>query len=199
VVLDACHRYNGHMNPLVPLADELDVNERTLRRAVSDGSLRATRRTPRTLQVSLAEQRYIRHAWPLISALRRALRTEHNVRFALLFGSAARGTDTPQSDVDVLVALRDASLDRVVDLEAKLTRATSRRVEVVRLEDAELQPGFLADITGDGRVLVDREGLWAGLRGRGSRLQRQRRVGRNQETMTVLAGVDRFLGARGHG
>ena len=187
------------MNPLVRLAEELDVNERTLRRAVSDGSLRATRTTPRTFQVSLAEQRYIRHAWPLISALRRALRTEHNVRFALLFGSAARGTDTPQSDVDVLVALRDASLDRVLDLEVKLTRATGRRVEIVRLEDTELQPAFLADVTADGRVLIDRDGLWADLRGRGSRLQRQRRTGWNEETKTVLAGVDRFLGARDHG
>jgi predicted nucleotidyltransferase len=187
------------MNRLVSLAKELDVNERTLRRAVSDGSLRATRTTPRTLRLSLAEQRYIRHAWPLISALRRALRTEHNVRLALLFGSAARGTDTPQSDVDVLVALRDASLDRVVDLEAKLTRATGRRVEIVRLEDAELQPAFLADVTGDGRVLVDRDGLWADFRGRGARLERQRRTGRSQETKTVLAGVDRFLGARDHG
>jgi predicted nucleotidyltransferase len=187
------------MNRLVSLAKELDVNERTLRRAVSNGSLRATRTTPRTLRVSLAEQRYIRHAWPLISALRRALRTEHNVRLAVLFGSAARGTDTPQSDVDVLVALRDASLDRVVDLEVKLTRATGRRVEIVRLEDAELQPAFLADVTGDGRVLVDRDGLGADFRGRAARLEWQRRSARSQETKTVLAGVDRFLGARDHG
>jgi predicted nucleotidyltransferase len=187
------------MNRLGPLAEELDVSERTLRRAVNDGSLRATRTTPRTLRVSLAEQRYIRHAWPLISALRRELRTEHNVRLAVLFGSAARGTDTPRSDVDVLVALRDSSLDRVVDLELKLTTATGRRVEVVRVEEAELQPAFLADVTGDGRVLVDRDGLWGELRGRGSRLQRQRRTSRSQETQTVLAGVDRFLGARDRG
>jgi hypothetical protein len=187
------------MNQLVSLADELDVNERTLRRAVSDGSLHATRTTPRTLRVSLAEQRYIRRAWCLISALRRTLRTEHNVRFALLFGSAARGTETPESDVDILVSLRDASLDRVVDLEAKLTRATGRRVEIVRLEDAALQPAFLAEVTADGRVLVDRDEVWADLRGRGSRRQRQDRTRRRHETKTALAGVDRFLSARGHG
>jgi predicted nucleotidyltransferase len=187
------------MNPLAPLAADLNVNERTLRRAVNDGSLRATRPTSRTLRVSLAEQQYVRDAWPLISALRRALRTEHNVRFALLFGSAARGTDRPQSDVDVLVVLRDATLDRVVDLELKLTRVTGRRVDIVRLEDAERQAGFLADVTVDGRVLIDRDGLWATLRGRGSRLQRQHRTGRNQATKTVLAGVDRFLSARADG
>jgi predicted nucleotidyltransferase len=147
----------------------------------------------------LGERRYIRHAWPLVSALRRTLRTEHNVRFALLFGSAARGTDTPQSDIDVLVALRDASLDRVVDLEAKLMAATGRRVEIVRLEDAERQPSFLADIAAVGRVLVDRDGLWTALHGRGLRLHQQARIEGSQETETALAGIDAFLGAKGHG
>jgi len=186
------------MTQLARLADQLKVNERTLRRAINDGSLRANRRSPRTLQLSMAERRYIRHAWRLISALRRALRTEHNVRFALLFGSAAHGTDTPESDVDVLVALRDASLDRVVDLEAKLTAATGRRVEIVRLEDAERQPSFLAEITAVGRVLVDRDGAWQDLAGRGSRLRRQARSVGNQEAQAALAGIDAFL-ARGHG
>ena len=187
------------MNPLVPLAAGLGVSDRTLRRAISDGSLRATRPTSRTLRVSVAEQRYIRHAWPLISTLRQGLRTEHNVRFALLFGSAARGTDGPQSDADIVVALRDASLDRVVDLEVKLSRLTGRRVDIVRLEDAEHQPGFFADVTGDGRVLVDRDGLWATLRDRGSRLRRKDRAGRSREARSALAGVDRFLGARADG
>ncbi len=187
------------MTSLALLADELKVSERTLRRAINEGSLRASRRSPRTVQLSLTERRYIRRAWPLISALRRTLRTEHNVRLALLFGSAARGTDTPESDVDVLVALRDASLDRVVDLEAKLMAATGRRVEVVRLEDAERQPSLLADITAVGRVLVDRDGLWTHLRARGSRLHRQARIERDRETETALAGIDAFLGATGRG
>ncbi len=51
----------------------------------------------------------------MIALLRSALRTEHNVRFALLFGSSALGTDTPNSDVDVLVALRDPGLQRLVE------------------------------------------------------------------------------------
>ena len=187
------------MNPLPLLADELKINERTLRRALSDGCLRASRKSPRSVQLSLAERRYIRHAWPLISALRQALRTEQNVRFALLFGSAARGTDTAQSDVDVLVALRDGSLHRVVDLEAKLTTVAGRHVEIVRLEDAELQPSFLADVIEDGRVLVDRHDIWANLRGRGSRLARQVGTQRSHETETALAGIDRFLDAKSRG
>lgn len=186
------------MTQLALLADELKVNERTLRRAINEGSLRASRPSPRTLQLSLAERRYVRHAWPLISAMRRTLRTEHNVRFALLFGSAARGTDTPQSDVDLLVALRDASLDRVVDLEAKLTATTGRRIDIVRLEDAEREPSFLADMAAVGRVLVDRDGLWTRHRGRGSRLRRRARAAGDQETETALAGIDAFLAAKGN-
>ena len=186
------------MTRLAQLADQLKVNERTLRRAINEGTVRAKRTSPRKLQLSMAERRYIRHAWQLISALRRALRTEHNVRFALLFGSAASGTDTPESDVDVLVGLRDGSLDRVLDLEAKLTAATGRRVEIVRLEDAERQPSFLAEITAVGRVLVDRDGVWTRLGGRGSRLRKQARPGGNQETQAALAGIDAFL-ANGHG
>ena len=128
------------MTQLDLLAQEIGINERTLRRAVNDGSLRGNRPTPRKLELSLAEQSYVRHAWPLISAVRRALRTEHNVRFALLFGSTGRGTDTVMSDIDILVSMRDPSLDRIIDLGAKLAAVTGRRVDPVRLEDAEGQP-----------------------------------------------------------
>ncbi len=116
--------------------------------------------------MSLSEREYVRRSWKLLSALRGALRTEHNVRFALLFGSAARGTDAPGSDIDVLVALRDPDLERVVELATKLTAETGRRVDVVRLEAAESEPSFLADVIADGRVLVDREQLWPRLRSR---------------------------------
>ncbi len=42
--------------------------------------------------MSLSEREYVRRSWRLLSTLRAALRTEQNVRFALLFGSVARGT-----------------------------------------------------------------------------------------------------------
>src|SRR3989442_1417342 len=133
------------MSELAMLASDVGVHERTLRRAVSQGTLRAVRPTMRTLALPLSERRYIRTRWALLSGLRQALRTEQNVRFALLFGSAATGTDTLASDVDVLVDLRDASLDRVVDLSSKLGTVTGRRVDVVRLQDAEAEPSFLAN------------------------------------------------------
>ena len=101
----------------------------------------------------------MRRSWKLLATLRTALRTEHNVRFALLFGSAATGMDTPSSDVDVLVDMRDASFERVIDLGTKLTRLAGRPVDLVDLAHAEADP-FLAQVLADGRVLIDREELW---------------------------------------
>jgi predicted nucleotidyltransferase len=143
--------------------------------------------------MTLSERQYARRAWPLLSALRTALRTDHNVRFALLFGSAARGTDTPSSDVDVLVGLRDPSLERVVELSAKLTAATGRHVDVLRLEDAQAEPSLLADVVADGRVLVDREGLWSRLRGREASLRREGRRTDARRARAALAGLDRVV------
>ena len=141
----------------------------------------------------MSEREYVRRSWKLLSALRTALRTEHNVRFALLFGSAARGTDAPGSDVDVLVSLRNPHLERILALSAKLTAATGRRVDVVRVEDAASEPSFLADVIADGRVLVDREGLWPQLRGREPSLRRAGRQRNAKRADAALAGVDRIL------
>jgi predicted nucleotidyltransferase len=181
------------MTGLALLAEEVGINERTLRRAVTQGTLRGSRPTPRKLELSLHEREYVRRSWGLLSALRAALRTEQNVRFALLFGSAARGLDTPESDVDVLVDLRDASFERIVDLSTKLTRLVGRSVEVVELKEAETEQSFLAQALADGRVLVDREDLWPSLHGREARLRH--RGGRRdaQRLDRALAGIDRLL------
>jgi predicted nucleotidyltransferase len=181
------------MTELAILAREVGVHERTLRRAVAEGSLRGVRPSPRTLAMSLSEREFVRHSWKLLSTLRGALRTEHNIRLAVLFGSVARGTSAPGSDVDVLVALRDPDLERVVELSAKLSAATGRRVDVVRLQDAENEPSFLADVIADGRVLVDREGLWPRLRGRGPSLRQAARRSHAERADAALAGVDRML------
>ena len=82
------------MNDLAILADQIGVNERTLRRAVVAGTLRAERPTPRKLTMSGAEKRYLLRSWDRLASLREALRTEQNVRFALLFGSVARAAST---------------------------------------------------------------------------------------------------------
>lgn len=183
------------MTELALLAEEIGASERTLRRAVNQGTLRATRPTPRTLALPLSERRYVRRSWPLLAALRRALRTEQNVRFALLFGSAATGADTSTSDVDILVDLRDPSLERVADLSAKLAGSAGRPVDLVRLEDVEAEPLFLADVLGEGRVLVDRGDVWAQLRQREARLRQRGRKREARRAERALAGIDRLLAA----
>lgn len=130
----------------------------------------------------------------LLADLRAVLAAEHNVRFALLYGSVGAGMDTPDSDVDVLVDLREVGLDHVLDVSERLATASrGRSVDVVGLADAEVDPLFLADVLVQGRVLVDRDELWPGLRRREPSL---RRHGREQEvlrTEAALAGIDRML------
>jgi len=181
------------MNELSTLAGEIGVSERTLRRATNQGTLRANRTGPRKLELSVSERVYVRRSWGLVSTLRSALRTESNVRFALLFGSAARGDDASSADVDVLVDLRDSSLERVVDVQQKLARATGREVDVVRLADAEADPSFLANTVADGRVLVDRDVLWPALRRREPRLRRLAETREGARVRGALGAIDRLL------
>jgi predicted nucleotidyltransferase len=183
------------MTELALLAHEVGVNERTLRRAVAEGTLRGTRRSPRKLDLPLSERQYVRRSWRMLARMRGVLRTEQNVRFALLFGSTAAGTDTAASDVDVLVDLRDGSLERVADLNVKLFAVLGRPVDVVRLEDAEAKPSFLADVLAYGRVLVDRDEQWPRLRRRGGELEERGRAQDARRTRAALAGIDRLLGA----
>lgn len=184
------------MTALSNLAGEVGVNERTLRRAVNEGTLRGHRPSPRVLELTLSERLYVRRRWPLIAKLRAALRTEHNVRFAMLFGSAARGDDTEGSDVDVIADLQDSSLDRVLDLSLKLEEASGRSVDVVDLEDAEDDPTFLAMALEDGRVLVDRESTWPELRRREAALRRRGRKLDAARKRSALERIDRFLEGR---
>lgn len=181
------------MTALDLVAREVGVNERTLRRAVNEGALRASRPSPRKLELPFSEERYLRQHWPLIAKLREALRTEHNVRFAMLFGSTARGEDTERSDVDVIAGLRDSSFDRALDLAVKLEGAIWKSVDVVRLEDAEDDPTFLAMALEDGRVLIDREGIWTPLRRREAALRRRGQKIDEERKRRAFARADRFL------
>jgi predicted nucleotidyltransferase len=181
------------MTALSFLATEVGVNERTLRRAVNEGALRATRPSPRKLELPFPERQYACSHWPLIAKLREALRTEHNVRFAMLFGSTARGDDSDDSDVDVIAALRDSTFMHELDLAGKIERAVGCSVDVIDLKDAEADPMFLAMALEDARVLVDREGVWprlrrreAALRSRGQKLDEERK-------RRALERADQFL------
>lgn len=146
------------------LALELGVPERTLRRAASEGLLRVAKASPRKHDITIRERAYLSRQWPLLRDLRQALRTEPNVRLAVLFGSQATGRVNPRSDVDLLVSLADPDIARLADLAGRLQRRFARDVQIVRLEDARRSPVLMAGVLRDGRVLIDRDGAWATLK-----------------------------------
>jgi predicted nucleotidyltransferase len=94
----------------------------------------------------------------MLDALRGILETEPGVAYALVFGSLARGTARPDSDVDVALELfpgapRDARA--IGALAARLTAAAGREAHVVLLDEA---PSPLAyRIFRDGHVLLERD------------------------------------------
>lgn len=161
------------MTELDLLALDLGANSRTLRRAARRGAIRVHRVSPNKPTIDLAERRYLDAHWPLLAKLARALRTEKNVRLAVLFGSAARGDDRPGSDVDLLVDLADYGRRLpIARLELRLEEALGRPVQVVALRDAQASPALLSEAVADGRVIVDRDGGWLRLKRRKPRLRR---------------------------
>ncbi len=71
----------------------------------------------------------------VLDRLRDALRGRDDVRLALLFGSEARGTAGPASDVDVAVLAPGVDL---LTLAAQFREAVNREVDVVSLEDVNI-------------------------------------------------------------
>ena len=155
---------------LTALAAELATTDRTLRRAVAQGLLRAERPSPRKLELSVEERVYLRQSWPLLAELRRAFRTEPAVAFAALFGSAARGELRAGSDIDLLVELRTDADKR--ELASRLSDRVGIHVQIVSLADARRAPLLLAEVLSEGRVLVDRERLWARVQAQRARVER---------------------------
>jgi predicted nucleotidyltransferase len=175
------------MDSLRRVASELSIPERTLRRAASDGLVRGERVSPRRFQVTFREEAYLRGHWELLRALRAALRTEPNVRLAVLFGSTATGSDDKRSDVDVLVSLRDPGVGRLAELAERLSRPIGREVQLVRLSEAQTSPVLMVDVIDNGRVLVDREELWSDLH---ESAARWRRLARRAERASPAHDLD---------
>jgi len=176
------------------LAMELQADERSLRRAVEVGVLRFQRPSPRRIEISEAEKDYLRSHWSTLSALRAALRTEPNVRTAVLFGSVARGTETEESDLDLLVKFDDDSIAAAAGLEARLGLRLGREIQVVRWAEAKAKPTFLLTILEEGRPLVDRDGSWARVGGHRGRLRKQAIARRAEQSQAARASLD-SLGA----
>jgi len=155
------------MGAVQDLAVELGAEERTLRRAASQGTLRCSRRGPRRLRLEAGELEYLKGHWELLAALRQALRSERRVRLAVVYGSVARGDEDSGSDLDLLVSLRGDRASDAFGLATRLGPVAGRRVDIARLERIDAKaPLLLERILDEGRVLVDRDGLWLQLRDR---------------------------------
>ena len=145
------------------LAQHLEIPERTLRRAAAEGLIHGQRVSERRFKMTLREEAYLRTHWPLLRSLRGSLRTEPNVRAAVLFGSVAVGRETERSDVDLLVWLRESSATAVAALSHRLSDRIGRELQLVRVQDAERSPALMLDVLEHGRVLVDRDQRWPAL------------------------------------
>ncbi len=154
------------IDSLRTLARNLEIPDRTLRRAAAQGMVHGQRLSERRYKTTLREEVYLRSHWPMLRDLRDALRTEPNVRLAVLFGSFATGTEGDESDADVLVVLRDASADAMAGLSHRLGDRVGREVQLARLQDAERSRTLMTDVLAEGRVLVDRDRSWRTLKAR---------------------------------
>lgn len=178
---------------LAQLAQDVGVNERTLRRAAATGLIRAPRASARQLSLSGAEERWVRSHWPLVGRLRGTLRTEPNVTLAVLFGSAARGDDIPDvSDVDLLVELHDSSPVALVALRGRLTGRLGANVQIVGLQSAQRDPQLMVEILRDGRPLVDRGDTWEQLRAGRTETRRQAALAQRALHDEALGALDYF-------
>jgi predicted nucleotidyltransferase len=183
------------MGVIQELATDLDVEERTLRRAVSQGALRASRSGPRRLRLAPGEREYLRAHWPLLSGLRRALRTEHGVRLAVLYGSLARGDEDEGSDLDLLISLADDRPSAAFELAVRLQRVSARRVDIARLERVEVQASLLLDrVLNEGRVLIDRDGQWERLCKRRSAIRARARRAHRRQMVGAAQAIEELTG-----
>jgi predicted nucleotidyltransferase len=73
----------------------------------------------------------------LIARLQEVLRGGPALRLAILFGSTARGTQTPASDVDIAILPLDE-----LELQARLSVAAGREVDLVLLDTCTTVLGF---------------------------------------------------------
>jgi predicted nucleotidyltransferase len=181
---------------LPAIARDIDVPERTLRRAVQRGTVRCHRPGLRRFELTADERTYLREHWRTISTVTEALRTERNVRLAVLFGSLARGHTGEDSDVDVLVSLTEERPMYLYYLAVRLTRALGRDVEVLSLAHMRAHdPALLGAIMRDGRPLVDRDGSWPALIAKRRGIERAAAQARAERHCRAARAVAQLTGA----
>jgi len=82
---------------------------------------------------------------------------KHDVRVLKLFGSVARGDDTPESDVDLLVEFEgQKSLFDLIGLEQELSEFLGRKVDL--LTEPSISPYLRDRILASASVIYERAG-----------------------------------------
>ena len=102
-------------------------------------------------------------------AFREVLQSDERIAFALVFGSAARGQETPFSDLDIAIGLRAGVTFDAGDigtLVSRLEAASRREVDLVILNEAP--PGLAYRVFRDGRLIFEAD--------RAARVARQARA-----------------------
>jgi predicted nucleotidyltransferase len=90
--------------------------------------------------------------------MRRLLQADPRLRFALVFGSVARGTEREDSDLDLALGSTvplSALEGRMLQLAAELSRLNGREVQLVPLTGAPLALRFA--VAGEGKLLWARD------------------------------------------
>jgi predicted nucleotidyltransferase len=94
----------------------------------------------------------------VIDRLRKVLQADERIAYALLFGSAARGSAHAQSDLDVAVGLTSGhsfTARDIGELTSRLESASGRAVHLVLLDEAP--PGLAYRVFRDGVRLMVRD------------------------------------------
>ncbi|MGD2154968.1 MAG: nucleotidyltransferase family protein [Gemmatimonadales bacterium] len=82
---------------------------------------------------------------------------QHGVAVLKIFGSAARGDDSPDSDIDLLIEFRGRKgLFELVSLEIELTEMFGRKVDLVT--EASLSPYIRDRILSSASVIYEGDG-----------------------------------------
>jgi predicted nucleotidyltransferase len=167
-----------------------------MRRAAADGTIRCERLGSRRQNVDDQEYRYAVTHWPLLAKLRKLLRTEPNVRLAVVYGSTARGDDTSSSDLDLLVSFAEDHPEAAVKLAVRLEHGLGRAVDVGRLDRVrDTAPLLLLQVIDSGRIVLDRDGMWAELQTQRDAIEREAHRAHQAQRRRARISVDELLAA----
>jgi len=141
------------------------------------------------LRLAAGEREYLLTHWQFLALLRETLRTQRQVRLAVLYGSLARGDEDGGSDLDLLVSPAGEASFGTGALSARLMEITGRGVDIAFLGRVEESAPLLLDrILDEGRVLVDRDGQWRDFHERRRAIRaRAQRAHRRQMTSVAEA------------